>query len=145
MSTPKNGNEFNRRDFLKTSLAASVAATTVGVAAAQENTPAAASATTPSNAGRPSLIRVTNAPPAQPLRKPWKNAIAVDVPPTLLRADLQNHLAALQRVIGYRYCRTYGLFQDETVYARRTRSAPVPAAPGTGELVCGPRRQVQVR
>jgi len=119
VSNPTNQNEFNRRDFLKTSLVASVAATTVGVATAGENAAAAPSATTDSETGRPSLIRVTNSSVA-PLGKPWKNAIAVDVPVTLLRADLQSHLAKLQRQIGYRYCRAYGLFQDDmAVVARR--------------------------
>jgi xylan 1,4-beta-xylosidase len=120
MAKPKNMNEFNRRDFLKTSLVASVAATTVGVATAAENTPAASSATTGSKTEPQSIISVTNAKPSAPLRKPWKNAIAVDVPLTLLRADLQSHLELLQRAIGYRYCRTYGLFQDEmAIVARR--------------------------
>lgn len=120
MSNPTNQNEFNRRDFLKTSLVASVAATTVGVATAGENTPPAPSAATDAKTGRPSLIRVTNTSFA-PLRKPWKNAIAVDLPATLLRANLQSQLAKLQRNIGYRYIRTYGFLQDEMAMVARRK------------------------
>ena len=74
-------NAFNRRDFLKTSLAASVAATTVGMAAMGESTAVRAE----SKAENPSIITVTGAQAAPPLRKPWKNATAVDVPVLLLR------------------------------------------------------------
>ncbi len=113
---PPSRSSTTRRDFLKTSLMTSVAATTVGVAAMGENTAAAPNLKTE----RPSLITVTNAAPSAPHRKPWKNAIAVDVPLLLLREDLQSHLAILQRDIGYRYCRTYGFFQDEmAIVARR--------------------------
>ena len=105
-----------RRDFLKTSLVTSVAAAAVGVNAAGEQTRAVPD----SKAEHTSLITVTDAAPSAPLRKPWKNAIEVDVPLLLLRADLQSHLAILQRSIGYRYCRTYAIFQDEmAVVARR--------------------------
>jgi xylan 1,4-beta-xylosidase len=73
-----------------------------------------------SKAENSSIITVTVAQAAPPLRKPWKNAIAVDVSVLLLREDLQNHLAILQRDIGYRYCRTYGFFYDEmAIVARR--------------------------
>ena len=113
-------NAFNRRDFLKTSLAASVAATTVGVARAGKNTSAAPSAATDPKTEPGAIITVTGAQAAPPLRKPWKNATAVDVSVLLLREDLQSHLAILQRDIGYRYCRTYGFFQDEmAIVARR--------------------------
>jgi xylan 1,4-beta-xylosidase len=120
MTKPKNMNEFNRRDFLKTSLVASVAATTVGVATAAENTPAPSSATPGSKTEPQSIISVTNAKPSAPLRKPWKNAIAVGRAYELLRDDVQSHLAILQRAIGYRYCRFHGLFHDDmAVVARR--------------------------
>ena len=73
-----------------------------------------------SKAENPSIITVTGAQAAPPLRKPWKNSIAVDVSVLLLREDLQSHLAILQRDIGYRYCRTYGFFYDEmAIVARR--------------------------
>ena len=115
-----NQRNTTRRDFLKTSLVTSVAATTVGVAAAGENSAAMPWATTDPETGRPSVIRVTNAGSAPPLRKPWQNCIAVDLPATLLRADLQSHLAKLQRDIGYRHIRTYGFFHDEmAIVARR--------------------------
>src|ERR1035437_10330692 len=113
-------NEFNRRDFLKKSLVASVAATAVGVATAGEDAPAASSATPGMKTESLSLISVTNAKPSAPLGKPWKNAIAVGRAYELLRDDVQSDLAMLQRTIGYRYCRFHGLFHDEmAVVARR--------------------------
>ena len=119
MSQP-NQNEFNRRDFLKTSLVASVAAGTMGAATAGENIPDAPAAATDSTTGPRSLIRVGNAKPGGPLRKPWKSAIATGHAHLLLRADLQSHLAKLQRDIGYRYFRCHGLFHDDmAVVARR--------------------------
>ncbi|MGD0743576.1 MAG: twin-arginine translocation signal domain-containing protein [Verrucomicrobiota bacterium] len=121
MSKLQNQNELNRRDFLKTSLVASVGAVTVGVAAAGENTSAAPSATPGSKTEPQSIIRVTNAKPGALLRKPWKNAIGVDVTVTLLRADLQSHLAKLQRDIGFRHCRTYAMFQDDMAVVTRRK------------------------
>jgi xylan 1,4-beta-xylosidase len=116
MRQPQDKNEINRRDFLKTSLGASVAATTVGAATGEGKTPA----TPQSQAEPPTLIRVTNAKPGAPLRKPWKNAIATGYAPLHLRADLQDQLAILQRHIGYRYCRFHGVFHDDmAVVARR--------------------------
>jgi xylan 1,4-beta-xylosidase len=111
-----NEDELSRREFLKTSLVTSVAATAVGMAAMGES----ASAKAELNTENSSVITVTGAQAAPPLRKPWKNAIAVDVSILLLREDLQSHLAILQRDIGYRYCRTYGFFYDEmAIVARR--------------------------
>ena len=121
MGKPKTKNESNRRDFLKTSLVAPVAATTVGVATAGGNTPAVPSAMPDSKAERLSLITVTNATPSAPLRKPWKNAIATGHAHLLLRSDLQSHLATLQRTIGYRYCRFHGLFHDDMAVVARRR------------------------
>lgn len=119
MSLP-NKNEFNRRDFLKTGLVASVAASTMGVATAGENSGDAPPAATDSKTERRSLIRVTSAKPGAPLRKPWKSAIATGHAHLLLRADLQSQLAKLQRDIGYRYFRCHGLFHDDmAVVARR--------------------------
>lgn len=116
---PLQGNT-TRREFLKTSLVAPVAATTVGVATAGGNTPGVRSAAPDSEADRPSIISVTDAKPSTPLRKPWKNAIATGHAHLLLRADLQSHLAILQHTIGYRYCRFHGLFHDDmAVVARR--------------------------
>lgn len=113
---PGQGNAI-RREFLKTSLAASAAATTVGMAAMGES----AATRTESNEEHPSTIAVTGAKPLAPLRKPWKNAIAVDVPLMLLREDLQSHLAILQRDIGYRHCRTFAFLQDEMAIVARQK------------------------
>jgi xylan 1,4-beta-xylosidase len=118
MADPEFPGQSNatRREFLKTSLVTSVAAATVGVAALGES----AAATPESKAEHPSIITVSSAEPSAPLRKPWKNAIAVDLPLLLLREDLQSHLAILQREIGYRHCRTFGFLQDEmAIVARR--------------------------
>jgi len=120
MSTSPNHNEFNRRDFLKTGLVASVAATTVGVAtAADAPTPPA---TAPDAKSDPlSVISVTNNASA-PLRKPWKNAIATGHAHLHLRSDLQSHLAKLQRDIGYRYCRFHGLLHDDMAVVTRLKN-----------------------
>ena len=118
MADPEFPGQSNttRREFLKTSLVTSVAAATVGATAMGES----AAATPESKAEHPSIITVSNTQPSAPLRKPWKNAFVVDVPLLLLREDLQHHLAILQRDIGYRYCRTFGFFQDEmAIVARR--------------------------
>jgi len=109
-------NNTSRREFLKTSLVTSVAATAVGMAAMGEST----SANAESDAKNVSIITVTGAQAAPPLRKPWKSAIATGYAPLLLREDLQNHLEILQRDIGYRYCRFHGMFNDDmAVVARR--------------------------
>ena len=105
-----------RREFLRTSLATSVAATTVGMAAMGES----AAVRAESNEEYPSTITVTGAQAAPPLRKPWKSAIATGYPPLLLRDDLQRHLAILQRDIGFGYCRFHCMFHDDmAVVARR--------------------------
>jgi len=98
MTKEKDQNEFNRRDFLKTSVVASVAATTVAAATADETSPMRPESKTEGL----SLIRVTNASSSAPLRKPWENTIATCHAGLLLRADPQSHLAVLQRDIGYR-------------------------------------------
>ena len=116
---PNPGNII-RREFLKTSLATSVAAGTLGVASVGGNTSPMLSSKPDSQAEPPSHITVTNDTPGAPLRKPWKNAIATGHAHLLLRADPQSHLAILQRTIGYRYCRFHGLFHDDmAVVARR--------------------------
>ncbi len=56
-----------------------------------------------------------------PLKKPWKNAIAVGRAYELLRADVLEHLAMVQREIGYRYCRFHGLFHDEMAVVGRRK------------------------
>ena len=105
-----------RRDFLRTSLATSVAAATVGATAIGES----AAVRAESNEEYPSTITVTGAKPSAPLRKPWKSAIATGHASLLLRADLQQQLATLQREIGYGYCRFHGIFHDDmSAVARR--------------------------
>lgn len=105
-----------RRNFLKTGFATSLAATSFGAVAAAESV----NGMPDSQAAFSSVIRVVDVPPQAPLRKPWKNTIATGHAHLLLRADLQQHLAILQRAIGYRYCRFHGLFHDDmAVVARR--------------------------
>jgi xylan 1,4-beta-xylosidase len=105
-----------RRDFLKSSLAGSVATAAAGVSAMAEGS----STRNDAKAERPSLISVAEEAPSAALRKPWKSAIATGHAPLLLRADLQHHLAILQREIGFRYCRFHGIFHDDmAVVARR--------------------------
>ena len=109
-------NNTSRREFLKTSLVTSVAATAVGMTAMGDS----AAARTESSTENPSIIAVTGAQSAPPLRKPWKSAIATGYAPLLLREDLQDQLAILQRDIGFRYCRFHGMFNDDmAVVARR--------------------------
>jgi xylan 1,4-beta-xylosidase len=106
-----------RRDFLKSSLVSSVATAAVGVSAMAENS----AARTDAKAEHPVVIAVTGAAPSASLRKPWKSAIATGHASLLLRADLQHHLAILQREVGFRYCRFHGIFHDDlAVVARRT-------------------------
>ncbi len=64
-------------------------------------------------------ISLQSDPSASPLRKPWKNAIAVGRAYELLRRDVVEHLAYVQRTIGYRYCRFHGLFHDEMAVVSR--------------------------
>ena len=109
-------NNTSRREFLKTSLVTSVAATAVGMAAMGES----AAAKAESETENPSIVAVTGAQAAPPLRKPWKSAIATGYAPLLLREDLQDQLAILQRDIGFGYCRFHGMFNDDmAVVARR--------------------------
>lgn len=49
----------------------------------------------------------------QSLKMPWKSLITVGRAADLLRGDLIDHLAYLQREIGYRYCRFHALFHDD--------------------------------
>src|SRR6185437_7639913 len=118
MSKSEDKSPFNRRYFLKTSLAASVAASTMSAAGAWEGPSAALPAG--AEIARSAIIAVTGRESAPPLRKPWQNCIAVDLPSTLLRADLQSHLAKLKRDIGYRHIRAYAfIHEDMAMVARR--------------------------
>ncbi len=113
---PPNRSSTTRRDFLKSSLVSSVAVAAVRIPAVAEESAARAEA----RSEDPSIISVTGAPLSAPLQKPWKSAIATGHAALLLRADLQQQLATLQRDIGYRYCRFHGIFHDDmAVVARR--------------------------
>lgn len=46
-------------------------------------------------------------------RHPWRFCISVGRAYDLMRADLREHLTALQREIGYRYCRFHAVFHDD--------------------------------
>lgn len=49
----------------------------------------------------------------KPLCHPWRTCIAVGRAYDLMRADLRDHLARLQREMGYRYCRFHAVFHDD--------------------------------
>lgn len=69
-------------------------------------------------------LHFSERPASTPLRKPWKNAIAVGRAYELLRQDVLEHLRLVQKTIGYRHCRFHGLFHDEmAVVARRKDGA----------------------
>lgn len=54
-----------------------------------------------------------------PLRRPWKNSIAVGRAYDLTRSDLLSHLARLQQEIGFRSCRFHAVFHDDMAVVRR--------------------------
>jgi len=106
----------SRRAFLKASLVGSLATAAAGVPIIGEGT----GALPEENTRTSSLISIVNAAPSAPLQNPWKSTISTGYAPLLLRADLQQHLAILQREIGYIYCRFHGIFHDDMgVVARR--------------------------
>lgn len=53
------------------------------------------------------------------LKMPWRNCIAVAVAHLLLRNDCVEHLAEVQKVMGYRYCRFHGIFDDQMDVVKR--------------------------
>ena len=55
------------------------------------------------------------------LSMPWRNTIAVGRAHNLLRADIQEHLTAAQKIMGYRYCRFHAIFDDEMDVVRRDK------------------------
>lgn len=61
------------------------------------------------------------------LKMPWRNCIAVGRANNLLRADVLEHLAYAQKVMGYRYCRFHAIFDDEMDVVRRDKQ--------TGKLI----------
>lgn len=56
-----------------------------------------------------------------PLRRPWKNGIAVGRAYDLTRADLLEHLRWLQREVGFRACRFHAVFHDDMAVVRRRK------------------------
>ncbi|TAH03958.1 MAG: glycoside hydrolase, partial [Sphingobacteriales bacterium] len=74
-----------------------------------------------------STIKVQPATSSKQLTMPWRNIIAVGRANNLLRADILEHLAYAQKVMGYRYCRFHAIFDDEMKVVQRN--------PETGKLV----------
>ncbi len=52
------------------------------------------------------------------LHHPWRTCIAVGRAFDLTRRDLLDHVAFLQRTIGYRYCRFHAVFDDDMAVVR---------------------------
>jgi len=59
------------------------------------------------------MLTLDSADPSAPSRHPWRNAIAVGRAFDLTRADLQQHLADVQRRFEYRFCRFHAVFDDD--------------------------------
>ena len=66
-----------------------------------------------------SVIKVEPAAISKQLTMPWRNIIAVGRANNLLRADILEHLAYAQKVMGYRYCRFHAIFDDEMKVVQR--------------------------
>jgi hypothetical protein len=81
-----------------------------------------------STAQTPAIV-VQQATVARQLQMPWRTTIAVGRAHNLLRADMQEHLATAQKVMGYKYCRFHAIFDDEMDVVRREKS--------TGQLAPG--------
>lgn len=60
-----------------------------------------------------------------PLRKPWKNCIAVGRAYELLREDLLAHLDWLQREVGFRSSRFHAVFHDDVGIVKKTRNGRI--------------------
>lgn len=111
-----NRSNTTRREFLKSTVATSIAATAAGIVVASDS----ADAMPQSETGDPSIIAITGATPSAPLRKPWKTTIASGYAALQLREDLHSQMTLLQQKIGYGYCRFHGIFHDNmAVVARR--------------------------
>ena len=67
------------------------------------------------------MIRIDSTRTSPPLRRPWKNGIAVGRAYDLTRTDLLDHLRWLQREIGFRTCRFHAVFHDDMAVVRRRR------------------------
>ena len=67
----------------------------------------------------PSVIKVQNPTKQEQLKMPWRNIIAVGRAHNLLRADILEHLAYAQKIMGYKYCRFHAIFDDEMDVVKR--------------------------
>lgn len=65
------------------------------------------------------MIEINTSHQLAPLRRPWKNGIAVGRAYDLARSDLQDHLRWLQREVGFRTCRFHAVFHDDMAVVRR--------------------------
>jgi xylan 1,4-beta-xylosidase len=65
------------------------------------------------------MLEIDSQKTSAPLRRPWKNGIAVGRAYDLTRTDLLEHLAWLQREIGFKTCRFHALFHDDMAVVRR--------------------------
>ncbi|MDZ4787733.1 MAG: hypothetical protein SH807_02225 [Blastochloris sp.] len=65
------------------------------------------------------MITLTLQPNAPVLRHPWRKCIAVGRAYDLMRSDLRQHLADLQRELRFSYCRFHALFHDDMNVVRR--------------------------
>lgn len=65
------------------------------------------------------MILIQSRQRSAPLRRPWKNGIAVGRAYDLTRADLLAHFGWLQREIGFRTCRFHAVFHDDMAVAQR--------------------------
>lgn len=77
--------------------------------------------------GQESKIIVQQATTSKQLTMPWRNIIAVGRANNLLRADILEHLAYAQKVMGYRFCRFHAIFDDEMKVVQRNEK--------TGKLI----------
>jgi xylan 1,4-beta-xylosidase len=66
-----------------------------------------------------SEITVSEPAVQKQLNMPWRNTIAVGRAHNLLRADILEHLAYAQNIMGYRYCRFHAIFDDALDVVRR--------------------------
>lgn len=66
-----------------------------------------------------SVIKAEPAATSKQLTMPWRNIIAVGRANNLLRADILEHLAYAQKVMGYRFCRFHAIFDDEMKVVQR--------------------------
>lgn len=67
------------------------------------------------------MILIDSTIRSSPLRRPWKNGIAVGRAYDLTRADVLDHLRWLQREIGFRTCRFHAVFHDDMAIVQRRR------------------------